>query len=123
MIGGVSHSGRMLDLFGPISPNTVNQIQQRGAGDIGIYRGGLHVDRFVTVSDSQRWSLSARVTQPDISDYSAIPPIRGQNNGWPNIEARIGMELGAEQQQGRPLELGVSGVVGELQGRARPGGG
>jgi len=107
--------GRMLDLFGPIHPNTVNQLQQRGAGNIGIYRGVVHFDRYFTISDQQRWTVSGRLSQPDISDYAAVPAINGQNNGWPNIETRVGVELGPTCAWGRPLEIGVSGVIGETQ--------
>ncbi|MEM8667098.1 MAG: hypothetical protein AAGG48_06255 [Planctomycetota bacterium] len=107
--------GRMLDLFGPINSTTVNQMQQRGAGNIGIYRGALNIDRYLTLSDTHKWTLSGRISQPDISDYAAVPLINGQNNGWPNIEARVGVELGATQEFGRPIEVGISGVVGELQ--------
>ena len=107
--------GRMFDLFGPLNPETVNQIQQRGGGNIGIYRGAFHVDRYLTMSDVQKWTLSSRISQPDITDYAAVPLINGQNNGWPNIEARIGVELGQRCDDGCPVEIGVSGVVGELQ--------
>ena len=112
--------GRMLDLFSPIAPRSVNQIEQRGAGNTGIYRGVLHIDRYVTMSDVHKWTLSSRISQPDISDYAAVPFINGQNNGWPNIEARIGVELGPVCEYGRPIELGVSGVVGELQAVLAP---
>ena len=116
--------GRMLDLFGPISPSTVNQLQQRGGGNIGIYRGAFNIDRYVTVSDAHKWTLSGRISQPDISDYAAVPFINGQNNGWPNIEARVGVELGRALAHGRPVEIGVSGVIGEIQAvlPAFPGG-
>ena len=107
--------GRMLDLFGPIAPRTVNQISQRGAGNIGIYRGVFNIDRYITLNDAHRWTITSRISQPDISDYAAVPAINGQNNGWPNIEARVGVELGPTQKFGRPIEIGISGVVGEIQ--------
>ena len=107
--------GRMLDLFGPISPTTVNQISQRGAGNIGIYRGAIHFDRFLTISDTQKWTLSGRISQQDISDYAGVPGIRGKDNGWPNIEGRAGLELGPQCDYGRVFEIGLSGVLGETQ--------
>jgi hypothetical protein len=107
--------GRMLDLFGPIAPRTVNQLNQRGAGDIGIYRGAFHVDRYLTFSEAYKWTLSARIAQQDINDYGNIPAIRGKDNGWPNIEARVGFELGPVCDYGRPLEMGISAVWGETQ--------
>lgn len=107
--------GRMLDLFSPINPTTVDQLNARGAGNTGIYRGAFHVDRFITLNDCHKWTWSARIGQQDITDFAAIPQIRGTDNGWPNIEYRIGVELGKMQDFGRPFELGVSGVFGEVQ--------
>lgn len=112
--------GRMFDLFGPITPNTVNGGQQRGAGNVGVYRGALNLDRYFTISDVQRWTLSARISQQNIVDYAVIPQIRGKDAGWPNIESRIGVELGPVRSFGRPIELGVSSVFGETQSIADP---
>ena len=112
--------GRMFDLFSPISPTTVNQIQQRGAGNAGIYRGVINIDRYFTVSDTRRWTVSARISQQDISDFSAIPQIRGKDNGWPNVESRVGLELGSQTDYGRPMEIGLSGFIGETQAVADP---
>jgi hypothetical protein len=107
--------GRMLDLFAPINPTTVNQLQQRGAGNVGIYQGAMHLDRYITVSERAKWTLSGRISQQDNTDYAAVPLINGKDNGWPNIEARIGLELGKMADFGRPIEVGISGVVGEIQ--------
>ena len=107
--------GRMLDLFGPINPTTVNQIGQRGAGNVGIYRGAFNIDRYITYSDQLKWTLSTRIGQQDITDYASVPTVNGKDNGWPNIEARFGVELGTMRSYGRPLEIGLSGVVGEVQ--------
>ena len=107
--------GRMLDLFGPIAPTTVQQLQQRGAGDIGIYRGVLHLDRYLNINDQHQWTFSVRASQQDISDYASVPSIRGKDNGWPNVESRIGLQLGPECDMGRPVEIGISAVWGELQ--------
>lgn len=107
--------GRMFDLFGPIAPTTVNGINHRGAGDIGIFRGAFNVDRYITMSDKAKWTLSARISQQNILDYTFVPEIRGKDAGWPNIEARIGLQLGSECDYGRPFEIGCSGFVGETQ--------
>ena len=107
--------GRMLDLFGPINPSSVNQIAQRGTGNVGIYRGAFSLDRYIAVSDQAKWTMSGRVSQQDISDYASIPAINGKDNGLPNFEGRIGLELGPMMDFGRPLDIGVSGVVGEIQ--------
>jgi hypothetical protein len=107
--------GRMPDLFGPIAPNTVNMGQQRGAGNIGIYRGAIHLDRYFKYSDVHRWTLSGRISQQTVNDYLVVPTVRGKDNGWPNVETRIGVELGEMRGGVRPFEFGVSGLIGETQ--------
>ena len=107
--------GRMFDLFGPIGPGSVNMGQQRGAGNIGIYRGALHVDRFFNVSESVKWTLSGRIAQQDVNDYLVLPQVRGTDNGWPNIETRLGLGLGPDTGGQRPLEVGVSGLIGQTR--------
>jgi len=93
-------------------------LEQRGAGNIGIYRGAISVDRYITLSDSQIWTLSARISQQDMTDYQIIPTVRGKDAGWPNIEMRLGVELGRIFEGVRPFEIGVSGLIGETQGVA-----
>ncbi len=107
--------GRMPDLFGPIAPNTVNLGQQRGAGNVGIYRGAIHLDRYFTFSSVHKWTLSARISQQTVNDYLVIPQVRGKDNGWPNVESRLGVELGPLCDGVRPLEIGISGLIGETQ--------
>ncbi len=107
--------GRMLDLFSPIGPSTVNLGQQRGAGNVGIFRGAMHVDRYINVHDQLRWTLSGRVAQNAVNDFLLVPSARGIDNGIPNFEGRIGFELGPECDGIRPLELGISGLWGETR--------
>ena len=42
------------------------------------------------------------------------PSARGRDNGFPNIEGRLGFEIGDETDGERPIEIGVSGVWGEV---------
>jgi len=73
--------GRMSDLFGPITPGTVNQGQQRGAGNIGIFRGAVHVDRYITMSEDVKWTLSGRLSQNAVNDFLLLPTARGTGHG------------------------------------------
>jgi hypothetical protein len=36
-------------------------------------------------------------------------------NGWPNVEGRVGLGLGPAAGGSRPIELGISGVIGETR--------
>jgi hypothetical protein len=107
--------GRMFDLFSPIVPNTVNMGQQRAAGNVGIYRGAMQIDRYIKVSEEAKWTLSGRVSQPVVKDFLLLPTARGTDNGIPNFEGRIGLELGPERDGHRTMEIGVSGLWGETR--------
>ena len=108
--------GRMFDLFSPIAPSTVNMGQQRAAGNVGIFRGAFNVDRTIQNNPDAKWKISGRMSQNTVNDYLLLPTSRGTDNGFPNFEGRIGVELGQEMTDGyRPVEIGVSGLWGETR--------
>ena len=107
--------GRMWDLFSPVNPHVVNQGLHWGAGNLGVYRGAIHVDRFIAPHHNQQWTLSARISQQTVNDYLADPVVRGTDNGWPNAEMRVGLALGCPDEGVRPFGLGVSGLIGETR--------
>jgi len=113
--------GRDNDLFSPLNPSTVNMLLQKGAGNLGWFRGQFRVDRFFQVSDRQRWTVSTSLSQPDVTDFLVNPAIRGSDNGWPNVEGRLGLQLGTPRDGQNPFEFGVSGLVGQLRA-VDPGG-
>lgn len=107
--------GRQMDLFSPIGPTSVNMGQQRAAGNVGIFRGAFNVDRFIENSPNAKWTISGRLSQNTVNDFLLLPTARGVDNGFPNIEGRIGVELGCECDGVRPIEIGVSGLWGETR--------
>jgi hypothetical protein len=106
--------GRMFDLFGPIGPSSVNLGQHRAAGNIGIYRGAMQLDRYFGPEDA-RWTLSGRLSQPVVNDYLLLPTARGIDNGIPNFEGRLGLAFGPERDGHRAFEFGLSGLWGETR--------
>ena len=107
--------GRMNDLFSPIAPTTVNMGQQRGAGNLGIFRGALHVDRYVDLHHLGKMTLSGRISQQAVNDFLVVPQVRGTDNGIPNFEARVGWEFGPEIDDQKVFAIGVSGLWGETR--------
>lgn len=108
-------AGRMVDLFSPLNPNTINAGQQRGAGNVGIFRGGFGFDRYVQTYDDVKWTLSGRLTQNTVNDFLIVPTSRGTDNGIPNFEGRVGLELGEEWNGARPVSIGLSALWGETR--------
>ena len=75
-------------------------------------------------SDSQL-TLQLAISEP-LNSYNIPDTQLDEDNGWPNVEGRIAFGLGKPAPIGiglltqRPLEVGISGVVGQLRRTAQP---
>ena len=75
-------------------------------------------------SDSQL-TLQGALSEP-LNTFVTPDVILDEDNGWPNVEGRIAFGLGKPAPIGiglltqRPVEVGVSGVVGQLRRTAPP---
>jgi hypothetical protein len=107
--------GQQGDLFNPLNPVTVNFGGHKQAGNGGSFRGSLRVERFIRPSDVVQWTLQGAISQQVVTDFVVDPRIVGTDNGWPNVETRLGLGLGRACAGARPIELGVSGVIGETR--------
>ena len=107
--------GQQGDLFNPLDPVTVNFGGHKQAGNGGSFRGSFRAERFIRPSDHVQWTLQSAISQQVVTDFTIDPRIVGTDNGWPNIEGRVGLGLGPATGGSRPVELGVSGIVGETR--------
>lgn len=107
--------GQQGDLFNPLSPVTVNFGGHKQAGNGGSFRGSLRAERYLRLSDGVQWTLQTALSQQVVTDFVTNPFVIGEDNGWPNIEARVGLGLGKQQAAVRPVEMGLSGVIGETR--------
>src|SRR5262249_10105845 len=88
------------------------------SGNAGAYRGQARIERFLHPSENAQVTLTADLSEP-------VPTILTPNleltedNGWPNVEARVALALGPLVGEGplatRPFEWGVSGLVGQIR--------
>lgn len=113
--------GVQTDIFSPRNPTVVNWAMYAGAGNTGYLRGQLRYERFIKPSDTVQWTLTGGLSNPAPNNLLLLESstLLSEGNGWPNVEGRVGLGLGCEYQAGmetrRPLEVGVSGVVGEVR--------
>jgi len=107
--------GQQGDLFNPLDPVTVNFGGNKQAGNGGSFRGSLRAERFIRPNDSVQWTIQSAISQQVVTDFIIDPRIVGTDNGWPNVEGRVGLGLGRLAEGKRPFELGVSGVIGETR--------
>jgi hypothetical protein len=119
-------AGLQFDVFAPGLPTVLPFSYLGGSGSTGnCIRGQIRVERFVDVGSDSQLILQGALSQPL---NTAVTPdiILDEDNGWPNVEGRIGFGLGKAAPIGiglltqRPVEVGVSGVIGQLRRTAPP---
>lgn len=103
------------DIFGPLTPNTVNFGGHIQAGNIAAFRGQLRVERFFQVTEKTHWTAMGAISQQVVNDFVANPTNIGTDNGWPNLEGRLLLALGQSDGGVAPFQLGASGVIGETR--------
>jgi len=117
-------AGLQFDVFAPGLPTMLPFSYLGGSGSPGnCIRGQIRVERFVDVGSESQLTLQGALSEPL---NTAVTPdiILDEDNGWPNVEGRMGFGLGKPAPIGlltqRPVEVGVSGVVGQLRRTAPP---
>lgn len=86
-------------------------------------RPQLRAARFLQVREDLLINPQFALSSPVGTDFFQTPTSGpeglqlGEENGWPNVESRLGVGFGVKEQEARyrPLEFGVSGAVGELR--------
>ena len=119
-------AGLQLDVFDPGLPTVLPFSGLGGSGSAGnCIRGQVRVERFVRVGSDSQLTLQAALSEP-LNTFVLPDTSLDEDNGLPNVEGRIALGLGEPAPVGiglltqRPLEVGVSGVVGQLRRTAIP---
>ena len=119
-------AGLQFDVFAPGLPTVLPFSYLGGSGSPGnCIRGQIRVERFVDVGTESQLTLQGALSQP-LNTFVTPDLILDEDNGWPNVEGRIVLGLGKPAPIGiglltqRPVEVGVSGLVGQLRRTAPP---
>ena len=119
-------AGLQLDVFAPGLPTVLPFSGLGGSGSAGnSIKGQIRAERFVPVGSDSQLTLQVALSEP-LNTYNIPDTSLDEDNGWPNVEGRIAFGLGKPVPIGiglltqRPLEVGVSGVVGQLRRTAIP---
>jgi hypothetical protein len=117
-------AGLQFDVFAPGLPTVLPFSYLGGSGSPGnCIRGQIRVEHFGDVASKSQWTFQGALSQPL---NTAVTPdiILDEDNGKPNVEGRIGFGWGKPAPIGlleqRPLEVSVSGLVGQLRRTAPP---
>lgn len=111
--------GLQSDVFNPQSPTIISLGKLYGSGNTGSYRGQLRFENYLKPSDDLQFTTQAAISEPVATIVTNNVRIV-EDNGWPNIEVRLSAGIGAVEElcggrKQRPLEVGVSGVIGQLR--------
>lgn len=112
-------AGLQFDVFCPGAPTILPFSVLNASGNPGnAFRGQVRFERFIRPSADRQWTLQFALSEPIASTIDPLFRL-AEDNGWPNIEARIALGCGCLPQTGaaarRPIEVGVSTVVGQLR--------
>jgi hypothetical protein len=114
-------AGLQRDIFNPVGPNVLPFSLLYGSGNPGSYRGQIRFERFLHLDNEGLLTLQTGLSEPIATIVRSVPadPLV-EDNGWPNVEARVSLALGPiEDYMGgrkqRAVEMGVSGVVGQIR--------
>ena len=119
-------AGLQFDVFAPGLPTVLPFSYLGGSGSPGnCIRGQIRVERFVDVGSESQLTLQGALSQP-LNTFVTPDLVLDEDNGWPNVEGRIVLGVGKPAPIGiglltqRPVEVGVSGLVGQLRRTAPP---
>ena len=117
-------AGLQLDVVAPLTP-TVLPFAVDGAPIGNAIKGQMRVEHFVPVGSDSQLTLQGALSEPLTT--AKTPDISlDEDNGKPNLEGRIAFGLGKPAPVGtglqtqRSLEVGVSGMVGQLRRTSLP---
>ena len=115
-------AGLQLDVFAPNLP-TVLPFVADGTPVGNTIKGQIRVERFLPLGSDSQWTLQGAVSEP-LNSIKTPDISLDEDNGKPNLEGRIAFGSGKPSRLGlliqRPVEVGVSGVVGELRRTSLP---
>ena len=117
-------AGLQLDVIGPPTP-TVLPFTIDGSPIGNNIKGQIRVEHFVPVGSDSLLTLQGALSEP-ITTIKTPDISLDEDNGKPNLEGRIAFGLGKPAPIGiglltqRPLEVGLSGMVGQLRRTSLP---
>jgi hypothetical protein len=120
-------AGQNFDVFAPRDPDTLPNGKLAATGNPGAYRPQFRVERSFEAGPGFGWVVQLAASSPvttalpsnvDLANLQSQEIV--EDNGWPNLEARLNFGFGAYADRAggrslRPVELGVSGIVGQLR--------
>jgi hypothetical protein len=112
-------AGLQSDVFNPANPTIISLLKLFASGNTGSFRGQARLEHFFKPTDGFQLTTQFALSEP-VSTIISNNTRLLEDNGWPNVEGRVAAGFGAIGElpggrQLRPIEFGVSGVVGQMR--------
>jgi hypothetical protein len=113
-------AGLQNDVFTPRKPTSISLASMFTTGNTGSFRSQARLERNFGSSSTNSLQFQLAASDPVQSVIKSRNARIEEDNGWPNVEARINAGLGPVEQycggrQARLFEVGVSSFVGQLR--------
>jgi hypothetical protein len=119
-------AGLQLDLFAPGSPTILPFSRLGGQGMAGNnIKGQIRAEHYANLSPESQMIFQLAFSEP-LNTAKTPDIVLDEDNGIPNVEGRIAFAGGKPVPIGiglitqRPVEIGISGVIGQLRRTAPP---
>lgn len=106
-------AGQTSDVISPLIPGALNYSVLWAQGNIGYRRAQVRAERYVALPADQLLTLQMSANQNIVSDFTGEPGVEPESVAWPLVEGRIAFTDNSPGPLAGPVELGVSGHIGE----------
>ena len=106
-------AGQTWDLISPRLPNTINFPVGWAVGNIGFRRMQIRYERYLHPTDDRTIEVGVALADTVIQDLVEQTGIDRETSDWPLIQGRVGIKQAGLTKSCDPIELGVSGHIGE----------
>jgi len=113
-------AGLLSDVFNPRKPSVISLASMFSSGNTGSFRSQARIERYINPSPTSEYTLQIALSDPIQSVFGSRDLRIQEDNGWPNVEGRVNMGLGLEEdrsggRKARAFELGSSAFVGQIR--------
>ena len=105
--------GQTWDVISPLQPGVLNYAAGYNAGNIGFRRTQFRAERYFEVSPCCKFTFQGSLNQDIVTDFPTDPGVNRETSDWPVVEGRMAVILGRRGHGAEPVQVGVSGHIGE----------
>lgn len=107
--------GQTWDVISPLMPGTLNYSVGWMGGNVGFRRPQFRWERYMDFSPTLWGIWQISLNHDIVPDFSANTTVDREATSWPVVESRLGWKLGDRGPDGLPIEMGISGHLGQTQ--------